>query len=965
MADTDQTRRVEHGREGQNLTYGQYGPAIYDHQQTHSWKFLRTDHRNDSAVGVGDAQHAFHHASKFCLLHQSKVTEGRKEHNENTISPSVRHVQRLGGALRRQSDLALALPVLLHDESDFQIRSHEQVPSLTGAQLVCGHIIAVNSHNQPVEYGGLQILAWVAGIADEQLWTTRTKPCSVLVTQEQAVETGLHIHSAPSNALHDLSLSCESILQICLLRHTSTDLLLGIRKATSIVVLRPIWSWNSQEATLLPASDHSSVAMSLRWHRVLVLPISRTGGHPNSHLAFDGTNDGRLAIIDTQGSWSIWELSGKASRSARVLHKAHLKASGQLPADQSRAKYYDGWHRVCWLHDDVTAQTVLLVCNRGFAEAYNLKGESLGQVDLRLGRRTAGNSVLDVQPCAIQKRACIFLTSTRILVMRLEDKESQEPLELICSWSHYRGAGDLTLRMAMADLDDDREMPKTTAMHVALYSKRSKEVTLYVLAIEDQDGAWKLSASDSNPFPVPAEWHKQRQPFSDLTFTVASKGQRLIGDDDGMPRRLLTLFARMDDGSLLEAVYEYVSRGESGANAESCSPGKDALPGTRRFVRSSKYVDEDDDMDDFVVSDTSEEITGLAPWQRPRKEQHFRRAEIPPGRVKHWTDVLTNTSVDAADVDFMSQMDEKGQLKIMEETENYSRSRTLADYMRGVVVDDIEEASEAAAAWLQQDRKEAGEGGDFEHIILPNPIHASGRRTMLERYMELIESYVGAIPDDTPDRIRVNIERTSRQVALEAFLAGFVWRGRDKDNDSLPAGLPTGDMKPGDEINLGKVAPTPGATDTHTQDNALSHLSKYTTIQKFTPAASKTSAISEILEHLPTDISSDPSEYSFKDTELSLTIAKNEVDASLDPHMKHRAEKPAREERKNLERTRRLREEMALRTLPDRVMSSQLPQPDSTQSQYVQGLPMTQPERGVHGGRDGMKKKGPRRQAGF
>lgn len=100
---------------------------------------------------------------------------------------------------------------------------------------------------------------------------------------------------------------------------------------------------------------------------------------------------------------------------------------------------------------------VLLVCSRRIARTYWSNGTVRGDVDMRLGAPSAKNWVLDVQSSLQHPAVCFVLTSTRILVMRLsDDKEKDDELDLLCSWTHFRARGDMSLRLDVVETDSGK-----------------------------------------------------------------------------------------------------------------------------------------------------------------------------------------------------------------------------------------------------------------------------------------------------------------------------------------------------------------------------------------------------------------------------------------------------------------------------------------------------------------------------
>jgi hypothetical protein len=200
-------------------------------------------------------------------------------------------------------------------------------------------------------------------------------------------------------------------------------------------------------------------------HLILTIPSSRTGESPHAHAAFDPHSRNAIAIVDVRGVWSVWRIKDRRQWSARVLNHAHVRCSGDLgdigirSLSNDRQRYFDGWHRICWLTNERQSQDVkdssngVLVCNRRFAAVFDLKGGFVCRIDMRLGLKSDANQILEVKSSDRCPSLIFVLTTSRLMIFsssehRGKEDDEAEPLTLLCSWNHYRDRNDLSLRMS-------------------------------------------------------------------------------------------------------------------------------------------------------------------------------------------------------------------------------------------------------------------------------------------------------------------------------------------------------------------------------------------------------------------------------------------------------------------------------------------------------------------------------------
>ena len=970
MADPERKLRVEHVHETQHLSYGHFATANYDAQATHTWRFLRDDGERSVQTELRE-EVASTSTSQFRLLHQRMIRSIDLPHNDGKPLLNWKRGKVFQEVSGHHPEVALASLLLSGDDDVSRVVDvFPQGLALIGQRLSCSRAYGLDTRGHAQESRGTPITTSATGAAQEELWVSPIETDSVPLDDGSGSEAQIDIPVTSNTGLTHRFSSVEPILQIS---SSKSGGVLGVRKASMTTLLRPIWLGKSRRDTMTTGIQQSSSLSEMRTDAILAIPASRTGGYPHAHLSFNPKDDRQLAIIDTHGIWSIWALSGKSSFGASVPFRAQLMSSGRLLASGSLTAKLDaptdGWHRICWLHHEDESDGALLICSRHFAAVYDGSGGMLGTVDMRIGVRSAKYSVLDVQPCVTHPDLCFVLTSVQIMVMRLADdvfdtERRGEPLHLTCSWNHFRAAQDLTLRMSVLEPNKGQgmkltseESKATTKIYFLVHSQRNDVAKLYTLTLVQLATGLTTSLNDPSEFCLPEVILAHPCHVSDIAFSVAASNDRRPTDDDVRRGPMVTLLARMEDGAICESVYEYadVSTAEKpDQEVGYCLPYN--APRQARQVTSSKYVDDDDDMAGFVVEDSAQPFVVDIPLldQGNDLRQSFKSASL---RGHDWAGMLAGeTEANRAELsDALVSL----RLSVLEDINN--AGRTLADTLPRAGIDDVEEASESIAKWIN-DSSELDPDADTAGLHTVSVI-GNTAGSLLERYDDLIDRYVGSLPTDVPDRVRVNAERLSRRTALEGFLASYALQQRGVqerqllDERSDPKERRPAAADPADET----------VVESKKDDSPLSRLSRYTTINKTQAANLNKKVVTEVIGHLPKDITADPSDYSYEDTEMELAMARNQVDADLDPKAKRHEERLARFEKKRLERDRRNVEETALRQamVPNQVMSSQLPQV-AGMSQVAEGqMNATQPERGVFGGRQKISKPGKKRVAGF
>ena len=967
MADAERKRRIDHAHETQNLTYGHFGTATYDERATHAWRFLRDDEQGKEKAAAG-IESELRNRPLFRLLNERVISAGDNEHQGRPLRAAIR-ARGFNQLVRNDPDLAFGASFWKEETNDADSELNHQSQQIAGQRLAYGYAAELNSRRQPVESGKIPIAATAAGGANEKLCIHPVITEAVTIEDEAGFSPDIQLPSIGNGTVDDGSHSKEPILQICFSPNGPGGMFIGVRRAFSVTVLRSICIGVSHADLSTEVSDPAQLP-DIELKEILVLPISRTGESSLAHVAFNPADHHQLAAIDTCGQWSIWRLTGKQSHSARALYKTHMQLTGHLaqPLDvkSTPPAHSDGWYRICWLYDPGRRENVLLVCNRQFLHVYDIDGDSLGDVDMRLGVRIAKHRILDLQASRTHPDLCFVLTSTRVMAMSAA-KEQAEPLELVCSWAHGRGAADLSLRMSALELNSQdgvstaRLPVRTTTMHLFIHSARGCEVTQCTFKIEELGAVRIFSARSMASLPLPKTIFEQDRGISDLAFRAVPNDEHIRVSDEGPAQCLISMYARLQGGRVIENVYEYGWRASTEDGESFCLDVVASSAKTRRQarqVKTTRYVDDGDELDDFIVRGSGKE--DLLPTS-VNGRLNANEAVAPSrmtAKVKNWEEILQAETEQVSERELLRYLAQHH--SIAESNGNSYPGKTVAETLPHLRVDDVDETSEAVSNWLlTQDSDEMQIGDEARKTLLLKANTSLKPTSLSDKHSELVDQYVGTLSSDIWDRTRVETERQLRQIGFQAVLAGYVLQrksskavdltretsGKDNAPESAAYTLPKANDPPGDEAHSG---------------SALSRLSKYTTVKNTAAPTPNAQTVFEVLGHLPTDINTDPLTYSYNETEFDLAMARNGTDTIPDSRAKRRAGKLARRDKKKVDMDGRVRDDAARN-----AMSSQVPMPGSSQISQEAGVTMTQPLPVLHGQRERLRKRGGKRKAGF
>lgn len=264
-----------------------------------------------------------------------------------------------------------------------------------------------------------------------------------------------------------------AIQQVCFAESEEPDPFLAVRLPQRIVLFRPVYHPRPVAAPISPLYNLPPSVVDVRpFHSVWV---KDTGGVSHADVAFNPHYQRQLAIVDQDSRWSVWDIEG-----SRGSYTQSCAASGSIEVadapgldyeedDGSRPWKEDGWARIMWVGD----ATRILISNRRQLTLVDLKESSRPlsipqAIDQTSTRNLSQDWILDIKRHPTNEKHFLVLTSSRLYLysvtsanydLRL-DSHSADAV-IVMSWTHFRGAEDITLQLHVQAMSDEGKATHT------------------------------------------------------------------------------------------------------------------------------------------------------------------------------------------------------------------------------------------------------------------------------------------------------------------------------------------------------------------------------------------------------------------------------------------------------------------------------------------------------------------------
>lgn len=666
---------------------------------------------------------------------------------------------------------------------------------------------------------------------------------------------------------------------------------------------------------------------------LLQLDVSVTGAQKHADVAFSPSNQRQLALVDVQGNWSVWEIHGKRTRSARVLYNAQLRCYSKIFSWQYNKRphghesYYDGWHRIVWISENDIKYDWLLVCNRQTAKIYDLNGNELCSIDVRLDTRKADAYIVDVRP-GPRPNLYFVLTTSKLLLFDLSPQNwinggSGNSRLLLCSWQHYHSPQDLTLKVAHCRHGSN--------FICCLYSSSSPIFKIFQSNLNFEEEQLSCTSSDLRPVRLPVD--KLTSPIAHVVLaTVQTK--RFESLQTHMPY-LVQLVVQHEDLTMATFNAELQLCRENGQvyNQDHYQDYDLGLPPKRKMhYKSRRYVNDSDsysDQGDFFSTDgllqTEQghhtEIAQKTSWHSSM--EHLRSP-------KDFSLVSRRLREKSHSRLISRHADTTGVLQSLEQamqtlTISNTKLRTaLASELTNAFA--IAADIDAISATIQQTLPTLSKQfhGEFDIRNTNDPI------TLAELYHPIFWQYIESLSREIPDRIRVLMERLIRQISLDLYLSNCLVRvlpslpatiGESQPNmNSQPMVLSDPireeNMLGSDTVPLETSASQPALRSMSMTDelhasqstpelmvsSLTAALDRLTTLTNVSNPSTRAMVedqqlshhIASLLAHLPEDADQNPNDYDWQSAELALAVERTVPLDQPKSRAQRKAEKLAR-----------------------------------------------------------------------
>jgi len=476
------------------------------------------------------------------------------------------------------------------------------------------------------------IIAICAGHAGDVVRLIRVKPAqyscgydeisSVAVPEIDTAEEGWW----SGNGSKIQQLACADGISTCM----------AVRLLNSTVILRPCYRKATEIGSNPTVSSRQRRSPSrLDANPVVELSIDRTGGVPHADVNFNPWHQCQVAIVDQQGTWSVWELLAQeheaGSYGVKYVAMGHIFDGFESVVP---SRYVgDGWGAVRF----AGSSDILVVCNRVHIAVFHVSSRltQLSLPELDLSR--SSDWILDLERSPHNRSHIFLVTSSQVFCVRVvptRDDDGKGKTQAVSttlrSWYHFRERDDTSLRLEVSDHDrgmallnsGQGNVTETMQGHVLLlYGRLNDIVTIFQLssssvspshaAVVFDPHALSLSSAEVEPChsPSPDAATQSHSNISDIVLQHALHKCRVFDDvlktdldnnnnNNSTATSFYKLFMLRSDLSVCECIYV----GRTGkANDDSRVVALNRLSRTRSQKSAALTTD-----DRVVVSDNGE-----------------------------------------------------------------------------------------------------------------------------------------------------------------------------------------------------------------------------------------------------------------------------------------------------------------------------------------------------------------------
>ncbi|CAI7642632.1 unnamed protein product [Penicillium manginii] len=602
------------------------------------------------------------------------------------------------------------------------------------------------------------------------------------------------------------------ILQVCFARSLEErPHWMAARLPDVTVIFRPRLYRREAVPTYVPESDIAEFAVPRRnspldANPVLEISVMQTGGAPHADVTFNPWYPRQFGIIDTEGYWTIWEITGhprkrKSAFAAKCLKRGSLPWMDQF--QDPNGPQYDGWASIEWVGDVST----VLVSDRRCVMVSSIIGDETRAYPVKLGLSLQSEWVLDVLRSAQNTSHFFVLTTTRLLWFDMADAQPNRggetpSLGARLAWRHFRDPEDLTLRLSSVQMGNH--------LQIVLYSRLATLVQTFQVPVVNEEQIESGSAPDSVMLDIPSAMEVSslgeisHTPYS--TFVFRQVGYAPINPAITEYNTNMTLVKLFWSDSTF-AVHETLFRSADAKTEEHDDLAEESheshvLHLRKKLPKLRSKMKDDDDIDKFIVDDWDEST--VAPPRAGIQNRLSRKSDT--SFDSQWTLDMT-TIYEAAVADLLAgttksdseslnlrptltQLTRGLQNNTLSTLTEWNTTETLLELCDGrPLLDDIDQGAEDLAGLVATALRFQDTETQRSFMVLP--LHFSklfhgvlnvtqGARSgldFLDTYEQLVTDWVTSLPhgkQGIPDQTRILKEKMIRQITLDLCLARLI-----------------------------------------------------------------------------------------------------------------------------------------------------------------------------------------------
>lgn len=250
---------------------------------------------------------------------------------------------------------------------------------------------------------------------------------------------------------------------------------LAVRQAFVTTIFRPMYNTSPAPAITPKSPGTPYYSSRLSANPVAILTAERTHSVRHVDVSFNPYYARQFAVVDDQGSWSIWNIEGR-SRNRTTLELVPgttgriYDGYTQDPNVRDGLDNEDGWHRILW----ATNVCTLVLCNRRHIAIFDIQSTPKRLQGEQVLSVLSTDWIFDVKRSAVNLSHLFVLTSSRIFWLEIMaaglDEDSDVGAKVLLSYRHFRDPNDETMKLTILKDDDGIRSINSTRRQLTIFS---------------------------------------------------------------------------------------------------------------------------------------------------------------------------------------------------------------------------------------------------------------------------------------------------------------------------------------------------------------------------------------------------------------------------------------------------------------------------------------------------------------